>query len=148
MIFLSACWPDSSYALNKYPQCIYVNNQMKANLGYVNNPYKHIVKSITLFFKFFNNGGCFICMNSFPYEQYTWARLNRRMVKSKLEHQSSEVTSTVSCNGAKLYTSSCCHYHIGKYGAKPHPPISCNYHTRKLLDAFMSLSNGFKSREI
>ena len=39
-------------------------------------------------------------------------------------------------------------YHIRKYGAKPYTPISGNYHTRKLLDTFLSLSNDFKLRDM
>ena len=70
--------------------------------------------------------------------------IKRRTVRAS---SNNEATSIVFCYGAKPYTPNSCHYHIRKYGTKPYTTISCNYHTRKSLDAFLSLSNGFKLRE-
>ena len=87
-------------------------------------------------------------MNSFQNEEYTWAWLSKIMVKGKLEHKNSKATSIVSCNGTRPYTS---HSHHIPYKEMWHQiiyPHLHNYFTRKLFDAFSSLTNGFKLREM
>ena len=101
-----------------------------------------------IFSKFFNKGGCFVCMKSLSYKQYKWVKLNRRNGKEQAQ---------VSPHFLPLpYKEIMTQNIMLPFPSLPYKEIQCqticsyfcNCHIKKLFDTFLSLSNNFKSIDI